>query len=185
MRSNATKNKGQREPEVLKYSTGKSDLGTVLVASSPKGIVAVLIAADEAEVLHDLQKHFPKAVLVSDKDVRESVRQVVEYIHSPKKDVDLKLDLRGTDFQKNVWQTVRRIPLGSTTTYTELAAAIGHPKAVRAVGNACTINPLAFAVPCHRVLHSNPSLSFGHHRGNDRMRPMVARERKEIDSSGP
>jgi AraC family transcriptional regulator, regulatory protein of adaptative response / methylated-DNA-[protein]-cysteine methyltransferase len=170
--------------DTLHYGAGTSELGTVLVASGLKGVVAILIGGDHAEVVRDLEGHFPNSKLVFDQPGQEPlVRETVSYIRAPRKNLDLKLDLRGTAFQKKVWQAVRRIPLGKTTTYTALAALIGHPKAVRAVGNACTVNPYAFAVPCHRVLHTNPALSFRHNRGNDRMRPMVAREQKTVSES--
>jgi len=184
MVTKATRASSPKNPDILYYATGLSELGTVLVANGPKGVVAVLIGGNHAEVMRDLEGHFPNSKLVPDQLGQESlVQEVVTYIRVPKKDVDLKLDLRGTAFQKTVWQAVRRIPIGKTTTYTELAVLIGHPKAIRAVGNACTMNPYAFAVPCHRVLHTNPALSFGHNRGNDRMRPMVAREQTTVSES--
>jgi AraC family transcriptional regulator of adaptative response/methylated-DNA-[protein]-cysteine methyltransferase len=173
-----------KNPEILHYGTGTSELGIVLVASALKGVVAILIGGDLAEVVRDLEGHFPNSKLVSNQPGQEPlVREVMSYIRVPRKNLDLKLDLRGTAFQKKVWRAVQRIPIGETTTYTALAALIGHPKAFRAVGNACTVNPYAFAVPCHRVLHTNPALSFGHNRGNDRMRPMVAREQKTVSES--
>jgi AraC family transcriptional regulator of adaptative response/methylated-DNA-[protein]-cysteine methyltransferase len=169
----------QKDMDTLYYGTGTSELGTVLVASRTKGVAAVLIGGSRTEVIRDLESRFHSSKLVPDQTGQKtSVEEVTAYISAPQKNVDLKLDLRGTAFQKKVWQAVRRVPLGKTTTYAALAALIGHPKAIRAVGNACTVNPYAFAVPCHRVLHSNPTLSFGHNRGNDRMRPMVAREQK-------
>jgi AraC family transcriptional regulator of adaptative response/methylated-DNA-[protein]-cysteine methyltransferase len=170
-----------KDVDILFYGVGTSELGTVLVASGAKGVAAVLIGGDQTEVVEDLEARFSNSKLILDQSRQAPlIQEVVRYIRSPRKDVDLTLDLRGTAFQKKVWQAVRRIPIGKTTTYTALAALIGHPKAIRAVGNACTVNPYAFAVPCHRVLHSNPALSFGHNRGNDRMRPMVAREKKSL-----
>jgi AraC family transcriptional regulator of adaptative response/methylated-DNA-[protein]-cysteine methyltransferase len=167
--------------DTLHYGTAKSALGTVLVASGPKGVTAVLIGGDRAEVIRDLKVRFPDSKLTLDQPGQAPfVQEVVKYIEDPRKNVEFELDLRGTAFQKEVWQAVRRIPLGETTTYAALATQIGNSKAVRAVGNACTVNPYAFAVPCHRVLHANPAMSFGHKRGNDRMRPMVAREQKAV-----
>jgi AraC family transcriptional regulator of adaptative response/methylated-DNA-[protein]-cysteine methyltransferase len=180
----ATKVGRQISEEILHYGIAKSALGTVLVASGRKGVAAILIAGDRAEVIRDLETRFPNSTLIPDRPGQAAlVQEVVSYITNPRKDIELELDFRGTPFQKKVWQAVRRIPIGKTTTYTALAIQIGHPKAIRAVGNACTVNPYAFAVPCHRVLHTNPSLSFGHKRGNDRMRPMVARELRALSES--
>jgi AraC family transcriptional regulator, regulatory protein of adaptative response / methylated-DNA-[protein]-cysteine methyltransferase len=177
MRKKPPRTDRQNDVDMLYYGTGISDLGTVLVASGTKGVAAVLIGGSRPEVITDLEGRFPDSKIVPDPRGQETfVQEVLTYIEAPQRDVDLKLDLRGTAFQRKVWQAVQMIPLGTTTTYAALAALIGHPKAIRAVGNACTVNPYAFVVPCHRVLHSNPALSFGHHRGNDRMRPMVARE---------
>lgn len=140
-----TMSAGKRKPkpngETLLYATGVSDLGTVLVASSVKGVVAVLIGANRVHVVDDLERRFQGSKLVLDEGAQEAlVREVLEYIAFPTRDIDFALDLRGTEFQQKVWRAVRRIPLGSTMTYAEVAARIGHEKAVRAVGNACTIN---------------------------------------------
>jgi AraC family transcriptional regulator, regulatory protein of adaptative response / methylated-DNA-[protein]-cysteine methyltransferase len=174
----------QKDIETLCFGTGTSDLGTVLVASAAKGVVAVLIGGGQAEVIRELEERFPNARFVRDQSGQKPfVREVVSYINAPTRNVDLKLELRGTEFQKKVWKAVRQIPFGGTTTYGALAAHVGHSKAIRAVGNACTVNPYAFAVPCHRVLHGDPRLSFGHNRGNDRMRPMVLREQEAMRKS--
>jgi AraC family transcriptional regulator, regulatory protein of adaptative response / methylated-DNA-[protein]-cysteine methyltransferase len=172
-----TKSRAKRQGEVLTYGIAKSALGTILVATSAKGVVAVLIGEDAAAVSEELRTRFPKAHLLRDDQAnRAKTSRLVDYIESAQEDVDFDLDLRGTKFQQKVWQAVRKVMIGQTTTYTDLARAIGFPKAIRAVANACSINPLAFAVPCHRVLHKNRALSFGHNRGNDRQRPMVERE---------
>jgi AraC family transcriptional regulator of adaptative response/methylated-DNA-[protein]-cysteine methyltransferase len=181
MATRAEQTNRRKDVDILHYGMARSALGIVLVASSSEGVAAILIGGDDAEVIRDLESRFPHSNLTADQHGQASfLQEVVSYIQEPRKNVELELDLRGTTFQKKVWQAVRRIPFGKTTTYTALAALIGHPKAIRAVGNACTVNPYAFAVPCHRVLHTNPALSFGHKRGNDRMRPMVAREQKAV-----
>jgi len=171
--------------DVLRYGIGKSELGTVLVASGNAGAVAVLIGGSKSEVELDLQTRFRRFKLVHDQSSQKPfVDEVISYIRSPHKNVEFKVDLRGTPFQRKVWQAVMRIPFGETKTYATIAEEIGHGKAVRAVGAACTVNPYAFVVPCHRVLHSNPVLSFGHKRGNDRMRPMVLREQNAKSKLG-
>ena len=165
--------------ESLTYGIAKSSLGHVLVATGDKGVVAVLIGGSPTVVIDDLRTRFPKAHLVRD-DQRHATEtsQLINYIESAEEDVSFDLDLRGTEFQRKVWQAVRKIKIGETTTYTDLARSIGAPKAIRAVANACSINPFAFAVPCHRVLHKERALSFSPNRGNDRQRPMVDREAK-------
>lgn len=167
------------EYESLTYGIAKSSLGHVLVATGDKGVVAVLIGGSPTVVIDDLRTRFPKAHLVRD-DQRHATEtsQLINYIESAEEDVSFDLDLRGTEFQRKVWRAVRKIKIGETTTYTDLARSIGAPKAIRAVANACSINPFAFAVPCHRVLHKERALSFSPNRGNDRQRPMVDREAK-------
>jgi AraC family transcriptional regulator of adaptative response/methylated-DNA-[protein]-cysteine methyltransferase len=167
------------EYESLTYGIAKSSLGHVLVATSDKGVVAVLIGGSPTVVIDDLRTRFPKAHLVRDDQMHATeTSQLINYIESAEEDVSFALDLRGTEFQRKVWRAVRKIKIGETTTYTDLARSIGAPKAIRAVANACSINPFAFAVPCHRVLHKERALSFSPNRGNDRQRPMVDREAK-------
>ena len=167
--------------ESLTYGIAKSSLGHVLVAAGDKGVVAVLIGGSPTVVIDDLRTRFPKAHLVRDDQMHATeTSQLINYIESAEEDVSFDLDLRGTEFQRKVWRAVRQIKIGETTTYTDLARSIGAPKAIRAVANACSINPFAFAVPCHRVLHKERALSFSPNRGNDRQRPMVDREAKVV-----
>jgi AraC family transcriptional regulator of adaptative response/methylated-DNA-[protein]-cysteine methyltransferase len=144
----------RRPPEVIRYGTGRSAVGPVLVASSDKGIVTIMVRGKADRLLHDIRARFPKAELVRDeKGCAPAVAKVVRYIAAPAGRFPLPLDVRGTDLQKRVWSEVRRIPFGGTSTYSEIAEAIGAPKAIRAVANACSRSGFAFAVPCHRVLH--------------------------------
>jgi AraC family transcriptional regulator of adaptative response/methylated-DNA-[protein]-cysteine methyltransferase len=169
----------KKQYELLTYGIAKAALGTTLVATSGKGVVAVLIGENSSAVTEDLRNRFPKAHLIRDDQMHKAhTSRLADYIESAREDLDFELDLRGTAFQQKVWRAVRKVKIGQTTTYTDLARAIGSPKAIRAVANACSINPYAFAVPCHRVLHKDRGLSFGHNRGNDRQRPMVNREAK-------
>jgi AraC family transcriptional regulator of adaptative response/methylated-DNA-[protein]-cysteine methyltransferase len=103
--------------------------------------------------------------------------RVVGMVEAPEKGLDLPLDVRGTAFQHRVWQALREIPVGSTTTYSEIAERIGMPKAVRAVAGACAANKIAIAIPCHRVMRSDGSLS-GYRWGVERKRTLIAREAK-------
>ena len=145
-----------RPPEEIRYGTGKCTLGHLLVASSDEGIVTIMIRKKAGLLLPELQQRFPKASLLrDDRGCRALVAKVVKHVAAPVDPFDLPLDIRGTDFQQSVWREVRKIPFGQTSTYSKIAEAIGAPKAVRAVGSSCTHNWLAFAVPCHRVLHKH------------------------------
>jgi AraC family transcriptional regulator of adaptative response/methylated-DNA-[protein]-cysteine methyltransferase len=138
----------RRPPEEIRYGIGKTALGALLVAVSDDGIVAIVIRDKVSQLLSSLR--FPKAKLIRDP---RCVSEVAAYIAAPFKPFPLALDLRGTDFQRRVWEEVRRIPIGENSSYTKIAEAIGAPKAIRAVASSCSRCMHAFAVPCHRVLH--------------------------------
>lgn len=147
----------RRPPEEIRYGTGRSAVGPVLVASSDKGIVTIMVRDKPAQLLREIRERFPKAELVHDeKGCAPAVAKVVRYIARPFGPFKLPLDIRGTAFQQRVWREVRKIPCGETSSYTKIAEAIGAPKAVRAVASSCARCWLAFAIPCHRVLHSAP-----------------------------
>ena len=164
-------------PEHITYGVAESDLGPVLVASSAKGVVSILIGWESKKLVSDLRRRFPAADVSpgTTKDERLA-RKVAGHIEKPKGDLDIALDLRGTPFQQKVWQALLAIPAGKTSSYRDIARKIGSPRAIRAVGNACGSNNLALAVPCHRVLYSNGALSGGYHWGNDRQAALLARE---------
>ena len=142
----------RRPPETIRYGTGRCALGALLVASSEKGIVTIMVRDTQSQLLRDLEARFPKAKLVTGS--RPMVEKVAMYIAAPFRPFPLPLDIRGTDLQRRVWEEVRKIPFGATSTYTKIAAAIGAPKAIRAVAQSCSRSWFAFAVPCHRVLHT-------------------------------
>jgi AraC family transcriptional regulator, regulatory protein of adaptative response / methylated-DNA-[protein]-cysteine methyltransferase len=178
MTKTSTRRKSADQSAELRYGLGKTTLGRVLVAVSDKGVVSILIGGSNVQVLDDLQSRFPKAHLIHDAaETRSFVKAVMTFVEDPSKGLaELPLDIRGTEFQKRVWKSLLDIPSGETITYTEIATKIGSPKAIRAVGNACSVNNFAFAVPCHRVLHKDGSLSGGYHWGDDRQREMIDRE---------
>jgi AraC family transcriptional regulator of adaptative response/methylated-DNA-[protein]-cysteine methyltransferase len=142
----------RRAPETIRYGTGRCALGALLVASSDKGIVSIMVRDTRSRLIRDLEARFPRAKLVP--GGKELVAKVARYIAAPFRPFPLPLDIRGTDLQQRVWREVRKIPFGETSTYSKIAAAIGAPKAVRAVAQSCSRSGFAFAVPCHRVLHS-------------------------------
>jgi|SRR4051812_19620208 len=114
----------------------------------------MMIRDTQSRLIRDLEARFPKAKLVRDeKRCQAAVTKVARYIGAPFRPFALPLDIRGTELQRRIWDEVRKIPFGETSTYSTIAAAIGAPKAIRAVANACSRSWFAFAVPCHRVLH--------------------------------
>jgi AraC family transcriptional regulator of adaptative response/methylated-DNA-[protein]-cysteine methyltransferase len=161
----------------IRFALGQCSLGAILVARSEKGVCAILIGDDPEALLRDLQDRFPRARLIGgDSAFEELVARVVGLVEAPGIGLDLPLDVRGTAFQRRVWQALREIPAGATISYAELARRIGAPKSVRAVGAACAANPLAVAIPCHRVVRTDGGLS-GYRWGVERKRTLLARER--------
>ncbi|MEQ1854149.1 MAG: methylated-DNA--[protein]-cysteine S-methyltransferase [Chthoniobacteraceae bacterium] len=128
----------------------------MLVASSGKGIATIMVRANRAQLIRDIEARFPKVELVRDeKGCAKTVAKVVKYIAAPFRPFRLPLDIRGTELQQRVWSEVRKIPFGGTSTYSKIAEAIGAPKAIRAVAGSCSRSWFAFAIPCHRVLHKS------------------------------
>ena len=160
----------------IRFAVGECSLGSVLVAASEKGVCAILLGDDPDELVKDLQHRFRKANLVGgDRDFEHLVAQVVGFVEQPCIACDLPLDIRGTAFQQRVWQALRKIPSGTTTTYAEIAARIGLPKSVRAVASAIAANPIAIAIPCHRVIRTDGSLS-GYRWGVTRKSALLKKE---------
>lgn len=160
----------------MRFAVGECSLGSILVASSDKGVTAILLGDDPEMLVHDLEDRFPNAKLIGgDRDYEDIMAKIVGLVEAPDKGLDLPLDVRGTAFQHRVWQAIREIPAGTTATYAEIAERIGMPKAVRAVAAACAANKIAIAIPCHRVVRTDGSLA-GYRWGIDRKRELIARE---------
>lgn len=160
----------------IRFAIGQCSLGAILVAASERGICAILLGDDAEVLVRDLQDRFPKASLLGgEAGFEQWVAQVVGLVESPGTGLNLPLDIRGTAFQQRVWQALREIPVGCTLSYTEVAERIGLPKAVRAVAGACAANALAVAIPCHRVVRTDGSLS-GYRWGVERKRALLERE---------
>ena len=160
----------------IRFAVGQSSLGAILVASSAKGVVSILIGDDPNDLAEALQDRFPKARLVGgDAEYEALVARVVGLVEAPSLGLDLPLDIRGTVFQQRVWQALAQIPAGRVVSYSELAERIGSPKAVRAVAGACAANVIAIAIPCHRVVRNDGALS-GYAWGVERKRALIARE---------
>jgi AraC family transcriptional regulator, regulatory protein of adaptative response / methylated-DNA-[protein]-cysteine methyltransferase len=163
--------------ETIRFAVGESQLGSVLVASSERGVVAILLGDEPDPLVRDLQDRFPKAALVGgDRKYELLVARVVGFVENPRIGLELPLDVRGTAFQQRVWNALQAIPSGSTASYSEIASRIGAPKAARAVAAACAANALAVAIPCHRVVRADASTG-GYAWGVHRKRMLKERER--------
>ena len=160
----------------IEFAVGPCELGLVLVARTALGLCAILLGDDRGVLEAELRRRFPRATLVAgDDSFAEMLRVVTRGIAEPATTIALPLDVRGTAFQQRVWQALRAIPAGTTVTYAELAKRIGAPNAVRAVGAACGANPVAIAIPCHRVIGRDGSLT-GYRWGVERKRALLDRE---------
>jgi AraC family transcriptional regulator of adaptative response/methylated-DNA-[protein]-cysteine methyltransferase len=160
----------------IQYAVGRCSLGSILVALTHKGVCAILLGDDPGDLVGDLRDRFPRADLVGgDASFRSTVAAVVAFAEAPSAGLDLPLDITGTAFQQRVWAALKEIPPGKTATYSEIAAGVGRPAAARAIAKACAANPLAIAIPCHRVVRSDGDLS-GYRWGTDRKRKLLARE---------
>ena len=160
----------------MHFAVGACSLGSILVAATVKGVCAILLGDDPDALVRDLQDCFPKAQLIgADQDFEHLVARVVGFVEDPAIGLDLPLDVRGTAFQQRVWQALRAIPSGATASYTDIAARLGTPRAVRAVAQACASNTLAVAIPCHRVVRKDGALA-GYRWGVERKRALLDRE---------
>jgi AraC family transcriptional regulator, regulatory protein of adaptative response / methylated-DNA-[protein]-cysteine methyltransferase len=160
----------------IRFAIGECSLGSILVAKSELGVCAILLGDDPDNLVRELQDRFPRATLIGgDAEFEQLVSRVVGFIEAPRLGLNLPLDVRGTAFQQRVWQALTEIPAGSTASYTEIATRIGAPKSVRAVAQACAANPLAVAIPCHRVVRTDGGLS-GYRWGVERKRVLLQRE---------
>ncbi|PZO79304.1 MAG: bifunctional DNA-binding transcriptional regulator/O6-methylguanine-DNA methyltransferase Ada [Mesorhizobium amorphae] len=162
----------------IRFAVGQSSLGAVLVAQSARGVCAILLCDDPEALVRDLQDRFPQAELQpGDAGFEQVVAEVVGLVEDPHRGHGLPLDIQGTAFQERVWRALVAIPAGETVSYAELAARIGAPSATRAVAGACAANPLAVAVPCHRVVRNDGALS-GYRWGVDRKRALLLKEQR-------
>ncbi len=169
------------EGAAIRFAVGACSLGHVLVAATERGVCAILLGDEPDALLRDLQDRFPKAALTGgDAEFEATVALAIGLVEAPGAAPALPLDIGGTAFQQRVWQALRAIPPGRTATYAEIARAIGMPKAARAVALACGANPIAVAVPCHRVVRQDGGLS-GYRWGVARKRALLDRERDAGD----
>jgi AraC family transcriptional regulator of adaptative response/methylated-DNA-[protein]-cysteine methyltransferase len=161
---------------VIRFAVGECSLGAILVAATDKGVCAIEFGDDPDALVRGLEDRFPRARLVGDdKSFERLVAKVVGFVEAPAQGLDLPLDIRGTAFQRRVWNAIRAIPAGATASYRDIARQIGEPKSVRPVAQACASNVIAVAIPCHRVVRTDGSAS-GYRWGVARKRALLARE---------
>jgi len=160
----------------IRFGTGNSSLGSILIAKSDRGVCAILLGDDAKTLARELQGRFPQSRLIGDDaGLADLLAQVAVFVEAPARGLDLPLDPQGTAFQQRVWQALREIPAGETASYADIAGRIGSPNAARAVAQACAANPVAVAIPCHRVVRNDGSLS-GYRWGVERKRALLDRE---------
>jgi len=160
----------------IQAAVARCSLGQVLVATTERGVCAILLGDEVGALRDDLARRFPQAdIRPAGKDLASLLERVVALVEDPGQGLDLALDVRGTAFQQRVWQALRQVRPGETVSYAELARRIGLPRAARAVAAACGANALAVAIPCHRVVRGDGTLS-GYRWGTERKRALLARE---------
>ncbi|MEN4921335.1 methylated-DNA--[protein]-cysteine S-methyltransferase [Achromobacter spanius] len=160
----------------IRFAVAQCSLGALMVAASDTGICEIALDEDPDQLVRNLQDRFKAARLIgADPRFERWVAAVIGFVEDPSRGLDLPLDVRGTAFQRKVWEALREIPLGATATYAQVAERIGSPRAVRAVARACATNNIALAIPCHRVVRTDGSLA-GYRWGIDRKRELIARE---------
>jgi AraC family transcriptional regulator, regulatory protein of adaptative response / methylated-DNA-[protein]-cysteine methyltransferase len=160
----------------IHFDIGSSALGRVLVALNETGLCAILLGDSPRDVMRELRERFPDAQLVQDAErLANALPQVIELAEGRRASLDLALDPAGTEFQRRVWRALRQIPTGATASYAEIARRIDAPQSFRAVAQACGANPLALAIPCHRVVRNDGALS-GYRWGVARKRALLDRE---------
>ncbi|MAL98194.1 MAG: hypothetical protein CL583_07050 [Alteromonadaceae bacterium] len=165
---------------VIRFDISISSLGHVLVAQSEQGLCAILLGENEPALQRQLRNRFPDAELVhAQAELQELSNQVRRFLESPSSTLPYPLHINGTAFQQKVWEAIRQIPPGSTASYSDIARSIDSPQSVRAVAGACGANCLAVAIPCHRVVRSDGSLS-GYRWGIERKRMLLEREAEMV-----
>jgi AraC family transcriptional regulator of adaptative response/methylated-DNA-[protein]-cysteine methyltransferase len=163
---------------IIRFAVGECGLGSVLVAATERGVCAIALGDDPDALVRDLQGRFPKADFVGgDEAFERLVARVVAFVDRPAAGLDLPLDVQGTAFQLRVWQKLSEIPCGQTRTYSQVAREMGAPRSTRAVARACAGNAIAVAIPCHRVVRTDGSLS-GYRWGIERKAKLLEAERR-------
>jgi AraC family transcriptional regulator of adaptative response/methylated-DNA-[protein]-cysteine methyltransferase len=158
------------------YTIVASPLGRLLVAATQRGLSALYLGEDDAKLEAELAKEYPHAEIRRNRNgMQEWVRALLAHLRGQEPNLEMPTDVQATAFQRRVWEELRRIPYGTTRTYTQIARAIGKPSAIRAVARACATNPVSIVVPCHRVVREDGNLA-GYRWGLDRKKSLQERE---------
>jgi O-6-methylguanine DNA methyltransferase len=168
--------------QTIRYGSGMTPVGEVLVALTPRGVCALrlLEGTTLAAEVKDLRGKYPHAEFEDDqRAVAAMMKKINAVLEGEEEPNSIPLDLQGTPFQQRVWQTLLKVPRGTTWSYSQLAVKVGKPKAVRAVASACARNPVGLIVPCHRILRRDGSLG-GYYWGGERKRALLQREMVEV-----
>ncbi len=169
--------------ETIRFTIVKTALGWALVAATARGICMTALGDERSALEAELRRRFPAALIwPADAALTAWAEEIVRFVTRPDVQPDLPLDIRGTAFQAQVWRALQKIPPGRTTSYSEVAAALGRPQAVRAVARAIASNNVALLVPCHRVVRSDGDLA-GYRWGRERKRALIAREREAAQAA--
>ena len=162
---------------VIDFTITRSPLGRLLVAATERGLAAVSLGSDDARLEAGLKAEYPAAeIRRADQRLKPWICQILDHLAGERPNLELPLDLQATAFQRRVWQALQKIPYGTTATYGEVAKAIGEPKAVRAVAQACANNRVALVIPCHRVVRGD-GVSGGYRWGVERKKKLLATEK--------
>jgi len=161
--------------ECVRYAVATCSLGAVIAASAGGRLCALWFGDSPAALIASLRERFPQAQAANDAEMTRLMARAVDLVERPHLEWREPLALAGTPFQLEVWAALREIPAGETASYSEIARRIGRPRALRAVASAIAANPIAIVVPCHRVIHSDGSIS-GYAAGVERKRVLLRRE---------
>jgi AraC family transcriptional regulator of adaptative response/methylated-DNA-[protein]-cysteine methyltransferase len=162
--------------EEIHFAFGEFSLGSVLVAATGKGIAAILLGDGHDELHRELVYAFPQTHLVADETgLADKAEKIVAFLDAPHQGLDLPLDIRGSAQEQAVWQALRNVPAGQTITYGQIAKSLALPTTAQDVGAACAANVLAVAIPCHRVVKADGSIS-GYRWDVQRKRKLINRE---------
>jgi len=163
----------------IQYTVTNTPLGRMLVGATSRGISALYLGSSDAALEEALREEYPKASIRKGRNgLEEWVAKIVAHLKGQEPHLDLPTDVQATAFQRRVWEELRRIPYGTTKTYSQVARAIGNAKAVRAVARACATNPVSVVVPCHRVVRKSGNLA-GYRWGLERKERLL-----ELEKSG-
>lgn len=177
----ATYRKGGKGMQIT-YAVAECPLGRLLVAATEIGICSVTLGDEEETLAQELCREYPQAECTSNNATLQAhVQLILQHLNGQQPHLDLPLDVRATAFQTRVWEELRRIPYGTTVSYSEIARRLGQPTATRAVARACATNPVALVTPCHRVVRENGDLS-GYRWGLERKRQLLAQEQQQQGS---